>query len=44
MLLTLKLWLKDRHAAELNRQARVVNVVFNYCNETQQKAVTTGRK
>ena len=44
MLLTLKLRLKDRHAAELNRQARVVNVVFNYCNETQQKAVRTGRK
>lgn len=42
--LTYKFRLRDRHAAELNRQARAVNVVWNYCNETQQKAVTSGRK
>lgn len=44
MLLTLKFRLKDRHAAELNRQARAVNFVFNYCNETQQKAARAHRK
>lgn len=41
---TYKLRLKDKHAAELNRQARVVNYVWNYCNETQQKAARSGRK
>lgn len=44
MLLTLKFRLKDKHAAELNRQARAVNVVWNFCNETQQKAARSGRK
>lgn len=44
MLLTLKFRLRDKHAAELNRQARAVNVVWNYCNETQQKAVRSGRR
>jgi len=44
MLLTLKLRLKDKHAAELNRQARAVNFVFNYCNEMQQKAARSDRK
>lgn len=44
MLLTLKFRLKDKHAAELNRQARAVNVVWNYCNETQQKAVRSNRR
>ena len=44
MLLTIKLRLKDKHAAELNRQARAVNYVWNYCNETQQKAARSGRK
>lgn len=32
--LTIKLRLRDRHAAELARQARAVNFVWNYCNET----------
>lgn len=41
--LTIKLRLKDKHAAELCRQARAVNVVWNYCNETQQKAVRASR-
>jgi IS605 OrfB family transposase len=44
MMLTYKFRLRDRHAAELNRQARAVNYVWNYCNETQQKAVHLGRK
>lgn len=44
MILTLKLRLRDRHAVGLNRQARAVNFVFNYCNGTQQKAARAGRK
>jgi putative transposase len=44
MILTLRFRLKDRHAAELNRQARAVNFVWNYCNETQQKAAKYGRR
>jgi putative transposase len=39
MRLTYKFRLRDKHAAELNRQARAVNFVWNYCNETQRKAV-----
>jgi len=44
MQLTYKLRLRDKYAAELNRQARAVNMVWNFCNETQQKAVQSGRK
>lgn len=44
MQLTYKFRLRDKHAAELNQQARIVNVVWNYLNETQQKAVHSGRK
>jgi putative transposase len=44
MLLTYKFRLRDKHSAELNRQARAVNIVWNYCNETQQKAARAGRK
>ncbi len=44
MRITYKFRLRDKHAAELNRQARVVNICWNYCNETQQKAVQSGRK
>lgn len=44
ILITLKLRLRDKHAAELNRQARAVSFVWNYVNETQQKAVRSGRK
>jgi IS605 OrfB family transposase len=36
MQLTIKLRLKDRHCAELNRQARAVNIIWNYCNEAQK--------
>jgi hypothetical protein len=42
--LTIKLRVRDKHAARLNAQARAVNVVWNYCNETQQKAARSGRK
>lgn len=44
MILTIKLRLRDKHAAELNRQARAVNYVWNYCNEMQMKAAKSGRK
>ena len=43
-MLTIKLRLKDKHAVELSRQARAVNFVWNYCNETQQKAARDRRK
>jgi putative transposase len=39
--LTVKLRLRDKHAAELNRQARAVNRVWNYCNEAQRHAFET---
>lgn len=44
MILTLKFRLKDKHAADLNRQARSVNFVWNYCNEGQQRAARAHRK
>jgi IS605 OrfB family transposase len=34
---TLRVRLKDRHAAFLRAQAREVNLVWNYCNELAQK-------
>lgn len=36
MKLTYKFRLRDKHVAELNRQARAVNFVWNYCNEAQR--------
>ena len=44
MLLTYKFRVKDKHAAELNRQARAVNFVWNFCNETQKHALKWGKK
>ena len=44
MQITYKFRLRDKHAAELNRQARAVNFVWNYLNETQQKAARAHRK
>jgi putative transposase len=44
MQLTYKFRLRDKHASELNRQARAVSMVWNYANETQQKAAQSGRK
>ena len=43
-IITIKLRLRDKHASELNRQARAVNFVWNYCNEVQQKAAQSGRR
>jgi putative transposase len=44
MQLTYRFRLRDKHISELNRQARAVNYVWNYANETQQKAVQSERK
>ncbi len=44
MLQVIKLRLRDRHTAVLNRQAKAVNVVWNYCNEVQQRAARSHRK
>jgi len=44
MQLTFKYRVRDKHASHLNAQARAVNFVWNYCNETQQKAARDGRK
>lgn len=43
MITTYKFRLRDKHNAELNRQAQAVNVVWNFCNETQRFAVKSGR-
>lgn len=44
MQLTFKFRLRDKHAAELNRQARAVNLCWNYLNETSRKAWGRDRK
>ncbi len=44
MQLTYRYRIKDKHASRLDAQARAVNFVFNYCNETQKKAAQSGRK
>jgi len=44
MIITYKYRVKDKHIKELNRQARAVNFVWNYCNETQIHAVKSGRR
>lgn len=44
MQLTYKFRLRDTADSELRRQARAVNFVWNYCNETQQQAVRRHRK
>jgi putative transposase len=41
--LTIKLRLRDKHATELDRQARAVNFVWNYCNEAQRHMVRWDR-
>lgn len=41
---TVKLRLRDKHIPDLHCQARAVNFVWNYCNETQQKAARAKRK
>lgn len=44
MQLTYKFRLRDTADSELRRQARAVNIVWNYCNERQREAVSKGRK
>lgn len=44
MQLTYKFRLRDTADAELRRQARAVNFVWNYCNERQREAVSKGRR
>jgi len=44
MQLTYKFRLRDTCDSELRRQARSVNLVWNYCNERQKEAVNKGRK
>lgn len=44
MFITFKFRLRDKHAAELSRQACAVNLVWNYCNETSRKAWDRDRK
>ena len=44
MLLTYKFRVKDKHAVELNRQARAVNFCWNFCEETQRHALKWGKK
>ncbi|ASJ71907.1 hypothetical protein IMCC3135_09050 [Granulosicoccus antarcticus IMCC3135] len=36
---TLRLRVKDKHAAELSRQARAVNYVWNYINELSERSI-----
>jgi putative transposase len=43
MRLTIKLRLRDKHAAALQRQAKAVNLCWNYLNETQQKSILAHR-
>jgi IS605 OrfB family transposase len=42
--LTYRYRIKDKHARRLAAQARAVNLVWNYCNETQRKAMNDHRK
>lgn len=44
MILTYRFRLSDTCNSELTRQARAVNTVWNFCNESQQKAVNYKRK
>ncbi len=44
MQLTYRYRIKDKHACRLVAQARAATYVWNFCNETQQKAARDGRK
>lgn len=41
---TIKLRIKDKHAAVLSAMAREVNLVWNYCNETSSRAIRERRE
>ena len=43
MKLTYKFRLRDKHAAELNRQSRAVNFIWNYCNDAQRHVLRWDR-
>ncbi|AJA07484.1 IS605 family transposase OrfB [Sphingopyxis fribergensis] len=42
--ITIKVRLRDKHSALLNRQAAAVNLVWNYCNEISRKAWSRDRR
>lgn len=44
IILTYRYRVKDKHTAELNRMARVVNFVWNFCNDTQKHALKWNKK
>ncbi|MGU3387326.1 RNA-guided endonuclease InsQ/TnpB family protein [Methylobacterium sp. D53M] len=44
VMVTIKVRLRDKHSTELRRQARAVNVVWNYANEMQKKAAQARRR
>lgn len=44
MQLTFKFRLRDTADSELRRQARIVNLVWNFCNDTQKTALRWGKK
>jgi IS605 OrfB family transposase len=44
MKITYKFRVKDKHRAALNKKARSVNYVWNYCNDVQKQALKWGKK
>lgn len=43
-MIAIKLRLRDKHCSELNRQARAINFVWNYVNDTARKAWNRDRR
>lgn len=44
MIKTLKVRIKDKHARVLSAMAREVNLLWNFCNETSQRAIRERHK
>ncbi|HDR8989783.1 TPA: transposase [Burkholderia vietnamiensis] len=44
MQLTYRFRIKDKHSAELRRQSKAVNFVWNFCRETQQHALKWNKR
>lgn len=44
MKITYKYRVKDKHFTSLNKQARAINFVWNFCNETQKHALKWDKK
>jgi putative transposase len=42
--ITYRFRLRDKHDSELRRQARAVNFIWNFCNDTQKNALRWGKK